>query len=272
VTARAFSRTSRTACTVRTVAAALAATGLLSGAVACGSDDGDGGSSTGAAGGDSSTASESAPSAASGKPTDLMLQKADAPAGYGWNNVADVFDEDDDSVSDFMSQLRETGGDTVDPAECSGIVPDENALLLELHDHPDTTAVTEFLPHDDNDRTVIDGMVSTAHDAADQVPDDLSRCATFTRTSSLDPSKPPVIYHAQATDGAVVGAQDVHVITVVEEDPASPDNASDPVLIVTGTADGVFFRVSAVGLKEPQILLDLADRQVARITGQPATK
>ncbi|WP_139024439.1 hypothetical protein [Corynebacterium nuruki] len=269
MTVRAFSRTRRARRTVRTVAAALAATGLLSGAVACGSDDGDDSSSTGAAGGDSSTAPSSA---ASGDPSDLMLQKADAPAGYGWNNVADVFDEDDDSVSDFMSQLRETGGDTVDPAECSGIVPDENALLLELHDHPDTTAVTEFLPHDDNDRTVIDGLVSTAHDAADQVPDDLSRCATFTRTSSLDPSKPPVTYHAQASDGAVVGAQDVHVITVVEEDPASPDNASDPVIIVTGTAEGVFFRVSAVGLKEPQILLDLADRQVARITGQPATK
>jgi hypothetical protein len=268
VTARALSRTVRAARTARTSVAVLATTGLLLGVAACGSDSdsGDGGGSDAATG--------SAPAApASGKPTDLMLQKADAPAGYDWNNVADVFDGDNASVTDFMSELGDAdGGSTVDPAECSEIVPDENNLLLELHDHPDTTAVTEFLPQDNSDQTVIDAMVSTGDGAADRVPDDISRCGTFTRTSTLDTAKPATTYHAQASDGSVVGAEDVHVITVVEEDPAAPDNASDPVLIVTGTASGVFFRVSAVGLKEPKILLDLADRQVARITGQPATK
>lgn len=268
------SRAGRTGRAVRTSVAALATTGLLFGVAACGSDDdADGTGSADSSAAQSSGNDSGQSEAASDDPSDLMLQQADAPAGYGWNNVADVFDGDNASVTDFMTELGDAdGGSQVDPETCSEIVPDENNLLLELHDHPDTTAVTEFLPQDDNDQTVIDAMISTADGAADRVPTDLSDCGTFTRTSTLDTSKPPVTYHAQATEGSVVGAENVNVITVVEEDPAAADNASDPVIIVTGTAADVFFRVSAVGLKEPKILLDLADRQVARITGQPATK
>ncbi|WP_420098298.1 hypothetical protein [Corynebacterium sp.] len=234
----------------------LAASGLLVSAAACSSDD-DGTS-------DSANSTDSAESVSriSDNPADMMLTDSDTPAGYEWNNVADVFEDGDDAT---VEQLRSIAGSTVsDPEQCGALAPKAVSILATLFDNQDTTAAVEFLPQEENDPGVINAMISLDPDATGMtLPDDLAECATFTQSSG--PDNPVVNFQTEVTDAEILGAEDVHVITVVND--SDSQSGENPASVVVGTVDGVAFRVNASGIEEPNILLDLVDRQVDRITG-----
>lgn len=237
---------------LRRPAAALTAAGLLVTLGACSSDDD--GSGTG-----------NAPDGSIGS---KILTDSDTPAGWEWTNAADSFDDGD---ADDISELTAAADSVVtDPEQCSAINPSTLSSLAVLHDNPDTTAAVGFLPQDETDPGVVNAMITTDPEHTNMaLPDDLSECETFTRSSDLDPSQAPVTFAADVSDADVLGADDVHIFTVVSEDGDGGDggDGGDPVSVVIGTVEGVTFRVDASGLDEPQILLDLVDRQVDRILG-----
>jgi hypothetical protein len=244
---------------LRRTCAALAAAGLLLGVAACSSDDsGSTGGTDNAGGGDTSG------SAVSDNPADMMLTDSDTPAGYEWNNVADVFE---DGSEETAEELRNIAGATrTDPELCSALAPRAVNILATLQDNPDTAAAVEFLPQEENDPGVINAMISTdPENTGMALPEDLSECASFTQGSDLDPDSPVVNYQTEVSDANVVGAEDVHVITVVSD--ADSQSGDNPASVVVGRVDDVVFRVNASGVEEPNILLDLVDRQVDRIRG-----
>ncbi|MGV0870373.1 hypothetical protein [Corynebacterium kalidii] len=244
---------------LRRTCAALTAAGLLLGVAACSSDDsGSTGGTDNAGGGDTSG------SAVSDNPADMMLTDSDTPAGYEWNNVADVFE---DGSEETAEELRNIAGATrTDPELCSALAPRAVNILATLQDNPDTAAAVEFLPQEENDPGVINAMISTdPENTGMALPEELSECASFTQGSDLDPDSPVVNYQTEVSDANVVGAEDVHVITVVSD--ADSQSGDNPASVVVGRVDDVVFRVNASGVEEPNILLDLVDRQVDRIRG-----
>ncbi|WP_291477647.1 hypothetical protein [Corynebacterium sp.] len=247
---------------LRRTCAALTAAGLLLGVAACSSDGTDSTESSDNAG--SAGNGDTSGSAVSDNPADMMLTDSDTPAGYEWNNVADVLEDGSD---DTAEELRNIAGSTrTDPEQCSALAPRAVSILATLQDNRDTAAAVEFLPQDENDPGVINAMISTdPENTGMALPEDLSECASFTQGSDLDPDSPVVNYETEVSDAEVVGAEDVHVITVVNDsDSPSGDN---PASVVVGRVDNVVFRVNASGVEEPQLLLDLVDRQVDRIRG-----
>ncbi|AHW65081.1 hypothetical protein [Corynebacterium glyciniphilum] len=245
--------------TLRRTCAALTAAGLLLGVAACSSDDAD---SEGATSSESS--GDTSGSAVSDDPADMILTDSDTPAGYEWNNVADVLEDGEEATAD---ELRNIAGSTrTEPEQCGSLAPRAVSILATLQDNPDTAAAVEFLPQDENDPGVINAMISTdPENTGMALPDDLSECASFTQSSEMDPDSPAVNYQTEVSDADVLGAEDVHVITVVNDsDSPSGDN---PASVVVGRVDDVVFRINASGVEEPQLLLDLVDRQVDRIRG-----
>lgn len=233
--------------TLRRTCAAVTTAGLLFGAAACSSDSGsDSGDAT------------------SGDPADMMLTDSDTPAGWEWSDAAEVFEDGND---DDMSELLDAANAVVtDPEQCASIAPSVVSMLAELYDNPDTTAAAGFLPQADSDPGVVNAMISTdPENTGMALPDDLSECESFTQRSELEPERPTVTFRADATDAEILGAENVHVITVVND--ADSEQGDNPLSVVVGTVDGVAFRVDASGIDEPQILMDLADRQVDRIRG-----
>lgn len=233
------------------------------GLAACGDDNGgndsssDSGSGSGDSGGNDGNGDPS--------PSDLMLTDSASPAGYSWNDVAEVLGDDEQ-----FDELSEIADATVtDPEECSTLSPTAVSVLVDLRENADTTAAVEFLPHDETDPAVVQAMVSTDPEAL-AVPDDLSACETFTQHNEVDAGTPEATYQVSAEDSNVEGAENVQVITITS-DSQSP-GGDEPTSLVVGNVGDIPFRVSASGIEEPRILMDIVDRQVDQIievTGEP---
>lgn len=198
----------------------------------------------------------------------MMLADADTPAGWERSDATEIFGDgdgdDEDEDADIAELLDTARAIDVEPAQCAPLEPSPLPALAMLYEHPETTAGAGFLPQDENDPGVVNAVISTDPEATGMVlPDDLGECSTFTRTSEFDDQE--VTYRADASEAEVDGAEDVHVVTVVSD--AEVQSGDDTVSVVVGTVDDVAFRVDASGLEEPQILLDLVDRQVDRIRG-----
>ncbi|MEJ6550770.1 hypothetical protein PQI66_14585 [Corynebacterium sp. USCH3] len=238
--------------TFRRACAALAAAGLLTSAAACSSGDSNDGDGT-----DSSNAT-------SKDPSDMMLTDSDTPAGWEWSDASEIVAEGNE---EDMSDLLESANAVItEPEACAAIAPSAVSMLAELYDNPDTTAAVGFLPQADSDGGEVNAMISTdPENTGMALPDDMSECRTFTQHSELEPDRPEVTLLADSTDAEIVGADDVHVITVVSESDSQGEG--NPISVVVGNVEGVAFRVDASGIDEPQILMDLADRQVDRIRG-----
>ncbi|MGJ0184839.1 hypothetical protein [Corynebacterium glyciniphilum] len=236
--------------TLRRTCAALAAVGLLVSAVACSSNDSDGADGSG--------------DATSKDPSEMMLTDSDTPAGWEWGDASEAFGEGNE---EDMSDLLESANAVItEPEACAAIAPSAVSMLAALYDNPDTTAAAGFLPQADSDGGEVNAMISTDPEKAGMaLPDDLSECETFTQHSELEPERPAVNFQADSSDAEIIGAEDVHVITVVSD--SDSQGGDNPVSVVVGNVDGVAFRVDASGIDEPQILMDLADRQVDRIRG-----
>ncbi|MGO3361057.1 MAG: hypothetical protein ACTIL2_01320 [Corynebacterium sp.] len=218
----------------------MAGAGLLLGSAACSSDD----SGNGNGSGDGSDAD----------PSDLALTDSAAPAGYDWNDVGEVL-SDEGFSDDLQAPL-------IDPEQCAALDPSALSVLVELRDNQDTSAAVEFLPHDETDPAIVNAIVSTDPDFL-AMPEDISECETFTQTSEEDPQAEPVTYQASAEQSEIVGAEDTEVITIVSDSEGA--GGGEATSIVTGTVNGVAFRVSGSGIEEPRILMDLVDRQVDQI-------
>lgn len=244
--------------TLRRTCAAVTTAGLLLGAAACSSDD------SGDSGDAGQTDSADSGGAVSDNPADMILTDSDTPAGYEWNNVADVLEDGEDDTADQLRSIAEAT--LTDPEQCGALAPRAVSILATLQDNQDTAAAVEFLPQDESDPAVINAMISTdPENTGMALPDDLSECSSFTQSSEMDPDSPAVNFETDVTDAEVLGAEDVHVITVVND--ADSQSGDNPASVVVGTVDGVAFRVNASGIEEPQLLLDLVDRQVDRIRG-----
>jgi hypothetical protein len=231
---------------LRRTCAALTAAGLLVSAAACTSGDGDGTDAT------------------SKDPADMMLTDSDTPAGWEWSDASEALDEGDEG--DMTELLESADAVVTDPEQCASIAPSVVSMLAVLHGNPETTAAAGFLPQDSTDPGVVNAMVSTDPvNTGMAMPDDFADCKSFTQRSELDPEQPVVTLHAEVTDAEIVGAEDVHAITVVRD--SESQSGDNPMSVIVGTVDGVAFRVDASGIDEPQILMDLADRQVDRIRG-----
>lgn len=228
--------------TLRRTCAAVAATGLLVSAAACSSDDADSGKSA----------------------SDMVLTDSDTPAGYEWNDAADALEDgDDDDISELLATAEAV---KTDPEQCASLAQSPVTVLAMLQDNPDTTAAVEFLPQDETDPAVINAVLSTdPENTGMTLPDDLAECASFTQSSDLDQEGGAVNYQAEVTDADVLGAENVHVVTVVND--SDSQSGENPASVVVGSVDGVAFRINASGVEEPNILLDLVDRQVDRIRG-----
>ncbi|WP_145942610.1 hypothetical protein [Corynebacterium glyciniphilum] len=238
--------------TLRRTCAALATVGLLVSAAACSSDASDGADGSGS--GD----------ATSKDPSDMMLTDSDTPAGWEWGDATEVFEEsNDEDMSDLLDSAKAV---ITEPEVCAAIAPSAVSMLAELYDNPDTTAAAGFLPQSESDGGEVNAMISTdPENTGMALPDDLSECETFTQHSELEPDRPAVTFQADSSDAEIIGAEDVHVITVVSD--SDSQGGDNPVSVVVGNVEGVAFRVDASGIDEPQILMDLADRQVDRIRG-----
>lgn len=193
----------------------------------------------------------------------MLLTDDDAPAGYSWNSVADVLA---DAGDDLGQQLdADAAATTTDPASCAALVPTSTSIFGELYDHRDTVGAVEFLPDDRNDPAVIDAVVSTADDgdtaglASGKVSVD--GCGQFSRTGS---DGAVTHYRASSQSASNAVAQDMRVVTVLSD---STDPGENLVTTVTGSVDGVHFRVTAAGTTDPDLLTELAETQVNRIAG-----
>lgn len=194
----------------------------------------------------------------------MMLTDSDTPAGWEWSDASETLDEGDEG--DMKELLESADAVVTEPRQCASIAPTVVSMLAVLHDNPETTAAAGFLPQDGTDPGAVNAIVSTdPENTGMAMPDDFADCETFTQNSELDPKRPEVTLHAEVADAEIVGAEDVHVITVVRDGDAQ--GGDNPMSVVVGTVDGVAFRVDASGIDEPQILMDLADRQVDRIRG-----
>jgi hypothetical protein len=249
----------------------LAGAGLLltAGLAACGSD--------GSGSSDSSGGAAAPRTPVSTVPADMMLTAEDAPSGFTWMNIADLFAGGDDTEA-TMSEIDSWNvGTTADPAQCAGLLVNNLELMSQLHANPETMAAAELTPQDAGgdaagDReTVIDAVVTTGQgDGAVQLPDDPADCATFTQTTTTDLDEDGgshvATFHAERSDGDIDGADSVHVVTVTGGEGAPEAFGSVPVVI--GTVGPVGFRVSGTAGTDPQLLLGVAQSQVDRITGQ----
>lgn len=242
---------------------ALPLTVALFGLAACGGDDGDGGGDGGSAGasGTSSASDSSDSSGSSGdspSPSDLMLTDSASPAGYSWNDASEVLGDDEQ-----FDQLNEIAEATVtDPEQCAPLAPSAVSVLVDLRDNPDTTGAVEFLPHDETDPAVVDAVVSTDPESL-ALPEDMAQCETFTQNNEAAEDEPEVTYQASTSDTEIVGAENTKVVTITSDSqgPGGDETTS----VITGTVNGVAFRVTASGIEEPRILTDIVDRQVDRI-------
>lgn len=248
--------------TRKTIAATGAALLLTVPLAACGSDD------------DSADGSSAAPrTPVSTNPADMMLTAEDAPAGFEWLNIADLFAASEDPDATIGEIDSWNVGTVADPAQCAGLLVNNLELMSQLHHNPETMAATELTPQDDggDQPTVIDAVVTTGDgEGTVQLPDDPADCATFTQTTTTDldenGGEHVATFHAERSDGEVKGADSVHVVTVTGGEGAPEEFGTVPVII--GSVGAVHFRVSGTAGTDPQLLLGVAQSQVDRITGQ----
>jgi hypothetical protein len=248
--------------TRKTIAATGAALLLTVPLAACGSDD------------DSADGSSSAPrTPVSTNPADMMLTAEDAPAGFEWLNIADLFAASEDPDATIGEIDSWNVGTVADPAQCAGLLVNNLELMSQLHHNPETMAAAELTPQDDggDQPTVIDAVVTTGDgEGTVQLPDDPADCATFTQTTTTDldenGGEHVATFHAERSDGEVKGADNVHVVTVTGGEGAPEEFGTVPVII--GSVGAVHFRVSGTAGTDPQLLIGVAQSQVDRITGQ----
>jgi hypothetical protein len=205
----------------------------------------------------------------SDEPTDtsdiapMLLTEEDAPEGYTWNSVAEVLTDAGDDLGQQLDAAM--AGVTTEPESCAALVPSSDSIIAELYDHQDAADAVEFLPVDENDPAVIDAIVSTADsgDTADLASGEIDAedCSDFTRTDS---SGTETTFHATSQKASVADTDDTFVITVLS-DSATP--GEELVTTVIGTVDDVHFRVTAAGVTDVEVLTELAEKQVAQITG-----
>lgn len=205
----------------------------------------------------------------SDEPTDtsdiapMLLTEEDAPEGYTWNSVAEVLTDAGDDLGQQLDAAM--AGVTTEPESCAALVPSSDSIIAELYDHQDAADAVEFLPVDENDPAVIDAIVSTADsgDTADLASGEIDAedCSDFTRTDS---SGTETTFHATSQKASVADTDDTFVITVLS-DSATP--GEELVTTVIGTVGDVHFRVTAAGVTDVEVLTELAEKQVAQITG-----
>lgn len=205
----------------------------------------------------------------SDEPTDtsdiapMLLTEEDAPEGYTWNSVAEVLTDAGDDLGQQLDAAM--AGVTTEPESCAALVPSSDSIIAELYDHQDAADAVEFLPVDENDPAVIDAIVSTADsgDTADLASGEIDAedCSDFTRTDS---SGTETTFHATSQKASVADTDDTFVITVLS-DSATP--GEELVTTVIGTVDDVHFRITAAGVTDVEVLTELAEKQVAQITG-----
>jgi hypothetical protein len=205
----------------------------------------------------------------SDEPTDtsdiapMLLTEEDAPEGYTWNSVAEVLTDAGDDLGQQLDAAM--AGVTTEPESCAALVPSSDSIIAELYDHQDAADAVEFLPVDENDPAVIDAIVSTADsgDTADLASGEIDAedCSDFTRTDS---SGTETTFHATSQKASVADTDDTFVIIVLS-DSATP--GEELVTTVIGTVDDVHFRVTAAGVTDVEVLTELAEKQVAQITG-----
>ncbi|AGP30140.1 hypothetical protein [Corynebacterium terpenotabidum] len=193
----------------------------------------------------------------------LLLTSEDAPSGYSWNSVAEVLEGAGD---DLGQQLDASAASvTTSPENCAALVPTADDLLAEIYDHSDTVGAIEFLPDDEDDPAVIDAVVSIADDGDTALLAggdlDVDQCGEFTRTYA-DGSV--TNYRANAQKASIAATDDTTVITVLSDSATEGEEITST---VTGTVDGVHFRITAVGVTDTDVVTSLAEAQVARITG-----
>ncbi|AEK35894.1 putative secreted protein [Corynebacterium variabile DSM 44702] len=193
----------------------------------------------------------------------MLLAEEDAPAGYTWNSVSEVLTDSGDDLGQQLDAAM--AGVTTEPESCAALVPSSDSIIAELYDHQDAVDAVEFLPDDENDPAVIDAIVSTADagDTADLASGEIDAgdCGDFTRTDS---SGTETTFHATVQKASVADTDDTSVITVLS-DSATP--GEELVTTVVGTVDDVHFRVTAAGVTDIVLLTELAEKQVAQITG-----
>jgi len=187
----------------------------------------------------------------------MLLAEEDAPAGYTWNSVSEVLTDSGDDLGQQLDAAM--AGVTTEPESCAALVPSSDSIIAELYDHQDAVDAVEFLPDDENDPAVIDAIVSTADLASGEI--DAGDCGDFTRTDS---SGTETTFHATVQKASVADTDDTSVITVLS-DSATP--GEELVTTVVGTVDDVHFRVTAAGVTDVVLLTELAEKQVAQITG-----
>ncbi|WP_261796859.1 hypothetical protein [Corynebacterium provencense] len=191
----------------------------------------------------------------------MLMTRDDTPPGYTWNSVAEVLRDAGDDLGQQID--AEAASVKVEPDYCAALVPTSTSIIAELHDHGDTTGAVEFLPEDSNDPAVVDAVVSTSDDgdtaslASGRVSAD--RCSDFTRTRD-DGSV--THFRADSSRASLASPDDTTVITVLS-DSVTP--GEELVTTITGTVDGVHFRIAASGVTDTQILTDLAEKQVRHI-------
>lgn len=248
----------------RTTAAVGAGLLLTATLAACGSDSSDDGADA-----DGSAAPRTP---VSDSPADMMLTAEDAPGGFNWMNIADLFADSEESTAAIDQIDRWNVGTGTDPAPCAGLLVNNLELMSQLHHDPETMAAAELAPQDDSgDReTVIDAVVTTGEgEGAVQLPEDPTECESFTQTTTSDLDEEGgqhvATFHAERSEGKVEGADSIHVVTVTGGEGAPEEFGSVPVVI--GSVGPVHFRVSGTAGADPQLLLGVAQSQVDRITG-----
>lgn len=237
----------------RTIAASIL-TGALLLTTACSNSDTAGDEATNAPGESAASESPATPVI----PAQSILSAEDAPEGFTFDNVGAFIDEqagaDSDGAYDVLNSIND--GTVTEPAQCSWILPTAVSVLLRVKDHRDQTEAVEYSTESGD--VVITSLLTT--DDGPRAPENLSECATFTRTIDQTQGGPSVTYTARPLDITVNGADSVTAAEV-----SADADATDSGTLIAGVVDGAYFHVHASGVVDPATVQQLAQAQVDKI-------
>ncbi|MBB1022021.1 hypothetical protein G6030_12095 [Dietzia sp. E1] len=227
----------------------LTPTGLLAPG-ACSSDSG----------ADSQDASSDSAVAAPAVAGDVVLNEADAPAGYTYSDVAEVLEEGegDENYEDVIAVLAEISGtNTTEPARCGALLPTAVDMLTHIQQDPQASAATEFADAEGN----VISVFATTGGTWERVPENLDECATFTRAATDPALHLQIVYRAEPLAIEVDGAESATAARIVsDQDVAEPAQST-----YSATVDGVYFQIHTSQALDDQLLADMARAQVDKI-------
>ncbi|MGD7002105.1 hypothetical protein [Corynebacterium halotolerans] len=206
------------------------------------------------------------------EPAAVALGGEDAPAGYTFSDIGAFLENqavaDENAGGTFDELYRVAEGTSTTPEHCGVLLPTAVDTLLTLHEHPTDAAAVDYVSEDN--ATIITVMATTAGSGLDDVVDP-AECGQFTRTSQVGDSSRSVIYESVPREAMIEGADDVTAtrlttvgVSLDGEATVTPD-VEESELSLSGTTDGIRFRIHASGPAEEQVIDDLARLQVDKI-------